>query len=1465
MADNMDPDFTPESTPTADIVEPVRFRKFDDIDQQRKDIYDSAAKAFQGKKLENATHRLELNNVGYDNDFNPSIADEKKAILQNGTIQRPLKGTISLYDSATNNKLDEQRITLAHIPHLTGRGLFIRDGVPWALRNQIRLRPGIYARKKSSGSSEAHFNIKPGTGRGFRVELDPESGVFKMMIGQSGTRLYPILKAAGVTDEDMKKSWGEDLFKRNYRLNSGHDLQDVTKIIHKLGREELEVKEDNAGPLLKELLAKSEVDEGSTELTLGEKIKNISPATILKASQKVIKVSKDEDPGDNRDSQAFQSFHSAEDFIHERLKHDQTGALRTLLWRASREGNLSKAKQGGLLNKNIDAIFNGSGLSHQPESINDFELNDLRQAVTRLGEGGMNLEAASKEARDVQTSYLGLIDPIRAPESSKMGLDIRVADGAVKGSDNQLYGRFINLKTGKEELLGAKDVLKKVVTFPGEMDSPNKRVPAIKNDKFTYVNKDEVDYVVPSAQAMFSSSTNMIPFPEGIKGQRALMGARFSLQALPLHEAEAPLVQTANEDGSSMHKLMGKTLGAKYSEHVGVVRNVTPDSIEIDTKEGKKTVPLYNNYPNNRKTGLHNTPMVKPGQIVMPGMLLAKSNLTDDKGTAAIGKNLRVAYMSAEGNSIEDGIPVSESAAKKMTSEHFYEHELDTKDIKSTKTADFNALFPQKYTNEQLSNLGEDGIIKEGTVVKQGDPLLVAYGEKPKRGVGVLMETAKNAFSDKSQVWDHSSPGVVTDIVHTRNGINVIVKSYDSLKVGDKLSNRKGFKGIVSEIRPDEQMPVDEDGNHVEMIMNALGTVSRHNPSAIAESLLGKIASKTGKPYVVKSFSTPEGIMDFAVNEADKHGIKTQEDLTDPRDNRKIKNIFTGNSYIMKLHHSVEGKLSSRANDVYSVDDLPAKGPAGQAKRVGLLDLGVLLSSGATDFIKDYKLIRGQRNDDYWRAVRNGETPIEPDKSIANEQFKSQLKAAGVNVREKGKIQQLAPMLDEDVDKMAAHEITNAKTFDYDSMEPIEGGLFDIAATGGANGTKWSKINLPEKIPHPLFEEPIRKLLNVTGKKYEEILSGKAEYFGKTGPAAIADGLKNVNIDREIEAAKAAIRSNKKTLRDDAVKRLNYLTGIKKLEIKPEDLMISKIPVLPAKFRPVVVSGNTDMIHDMNYLYHDLMESKDNYIQTKSRFGDAGEQLLTMYNAVKAVAGVGEPVNPKTAEQGVKGMLRYAIGIGETPKAAFYQRKTLGTTVDTVGRSTIVPDKDLDIDHVGVPERMAWDIFKPYIIRRLVQSGMPASDAVLAVRDKTNTARNAMDEEVKVRPVVWNRAPALHKFNYVGGWAKIRKDDAIGVPYPTLPMIAGDFDGDNINIHVPSTYDAIQDIIHKLMPSKTLISPASYDVHIKPFQDYLAGLYLASTPNKKENIVIFKTKDEAIKAYHRGDITARTPIRILQS
>jgi len=355
-----------------------------------------------------------------------------------------------------------------------------------------------------------------------------------------------------------------------------------------------------------------------------------------------------------------------------------------------------------------------------------------------------------------------------------------------------------------------------------------------------------------------------VPGISGLKGGRLLMGSKFFTQALPLEAAEAPLVQALDPNspkGLSYDESLGRALGAVSASTgmgAGVITNIGSDSITV--KYGKKKVEhsLYNHFPFNRKTYIHNTPLVAVGDKVKPGQILAKSNFTDNQGTLALGRNLRVAYLAhgdedSGGVLFEDGIIISETASKKMASEHLYLHGVGRDDDYKPDKNKFISLFPGEYTDEQLKTISKTGVVKPGTILNPKDPIILGVGSKNSTTYG-LRKKKKLSFTNKAQVWKKDTPGLVTDVVKTPSGYQVAVRAYRPMRVGDKLVGRFGDKGVLAAILPDAEMPVGADEQPMEVLLSSLGLISRVNPIQAIEAALGKVAAKTGAPIKFPAF-----------------------------------------------------------------------------------------------------------------------------------------------------------------------------------------------------------------------------------------------------------------------------------------------------------------------------------------------------------------------------------------------------------------------------------------------------------------------------------------------------------------------------------------------------------------------------------------------------------------------------------
>lgn len=1222
---------------------------------------------------------------------------------------------------------------------------------------------------------------------------------------------------------------------------------------------------------------------------------------------------------------------------------------------------------------------------------------------------------------------------------------------------------------------------------------------------------------------------------------------------------------------------------------------------------------------------LHNTAVVRPGDPVSPGQLLAKSNYTDDKGDVALGLNLRVAFVPWGGLNYEDAWVVSQGAANKLTSEHMYQHTLDyDDDVRKGKKA-FVGIFPAKFDKKTLSAFDDDGVVLPGTRVKPGDPLVLAAAERPPTHKSVHAGH-KGSFADRSVLWEHHNEGVVTDVAKTARGVLVAVKSSNPLQVGDKIANRYGGKGVVARIVPDEDMPRDPvSGEPYEILANPLGTISRGNPSQNLEAWLGKVARKTGKPVVVEDFDGKDDMTAWVIDRLREQGLEGKEDVEDPRTGRKV-NVSTGVSYFMKLHHTSESKHQGRGLGAYTSEETPAKGGAEGSKRLALMDVNALLSHGALDVLRDAKLIRGQKNPEYWATRMAGHVPATPPVPLVYRKFVDQLRGAGVNVQRKGSRLHLMALTDKDVDDMAANrQLASVETVDQKGGElaPVPGGLFDVSATGGHGGQKWSYIKLHEPLPNPVFEEPIRHLLKLTGKEFEDVLAGRSKLDGRTGPGAFKAALSKINVPEAVVRCREDLRSSRRGLRDAAVRRLGYLKAAERTGVHPGEWVLSKVPVLPPVFRPVSTMQNGSLlVADANYLYKELWDANEALRELSGKVDDVSDERVNVYKAFKAVTGLGDPVQPKNQERRVKGLLaqifgdspkfgcfddeteiltpdgwipfpelgeiatvgtlnpgtgafewqatsgvfhwdyngelfwfgtkrgldclvtpnhrnwvrrrgdaddmeagweierayvtaargdrkwfrtaassweghlvtpdflpsdcrpedfaafvgwwaaegwlthggktvqlcqsvgqeakcleisrvvralgekhhvgRYEnrgrngettvfqwsihsprlaawlkenVGVGaecksltaairdwasglliafllaylggdgtrrheprrngggvthknhrelldrhqnchsvsrkladdiveiacklgltgrvrlqhpgdadrrplwrvnlsgsrfvvldgpschrvekytgrvhcvSVPNGIVYvrrkgkpffsgntvQQKLLGATVDLVGRAVVVPNPDLSMDEVGLPESRAWEVYAPFLVRRLVRNGMNRVVALQAVKDRTTHARKALLDELDERPVLVNRAPVLHRYGMMAFYPRLVKGNVLQVS----PLVVGgfnmDFDGDTSNYQVVADDDAAKEAFQKMLPSRNLINVASLKKPtFLPRQEYVGGLWSATASVKKDKKPrVFATVKDALQAYWRNEMDPDDPVEVL--
>lgn len=589
-------------------------------------------------------------------------------------------------------------------------------------------------------------------------------------------------------------------------------------------------------------------------------------------------------------------------------------------------------------------------------------------------------------------------------------------------------------------------------------------------------------------------------------------------------------------------------------------------------------------------------------------------------------------------------------------------------------------------------------------------------------------------------------------------------------------------------IVPKEEMLRDSQGRPVHIELSPLGTTSRLNTALLADANLGKIAEKTGKPVILPDFLTDDTIPDFVEKELKKHGLTESEDLFDPVSGKTVKDVATGIVFHYKLKHMSESKQGARSTGEYTAEDLPMKGGKTGARRLGNMEVSALAAHGADQVLRDAKLIRGQRNDEFWRSFRDGMTPTPPSSPLVNQKFFAHLRAAGISLEEYPDRVHMYGATDQDIKKLTGQRrVSFANTFDSKHLQPVPGGLFDPAIFG-ADGEQWGYYELPEPVLNPMMFKATANALGWKDKELEGVLKGERQINGKVGIDGLRDALEHLDIDKELHLAKQTLRAPRVPLskRDQARKKIRALQPMADAGVKPTDFLLTRIPILPPRYRPVSKMANdVNIAADVNFLYKRMIDAAEDLKEAKSVLPEEAQMdaRTSLYQALEAVTGLGETDDPKLQAKNVSGVLKWAFGKG-SPKLSAAHRKLFGVAVDLGGRGVVVPDNSLTIDEVGLPEETAWKMFEPFVLRKLRQRGYRMLDALRYTTDRTPEARKLLEEAMAERPILVNRAPTLWRYGIMGFFPKLRGRPGERNTIFTNPNIAKPFgldhDGDSI-------------------------------------------------------------------------------------
>ncbi len=401
----------------------------------------------------------------------------------------------------------------------------------------------------------------------------------------------------------------------------------------------------------------------------------------------------------------------------------------------------------------------------------------------------------------------------------------------------------------------------------------------------------------------------------------------------------------------------------------------------------------------------------------------------------------------------------------------------------------------------------------------------------------------------------------------------------------------------------------------------------------------------------------------------------------------------------------------------------------------------------------------------------------------------------------------------------------------------------------------------------------LKELKILTEIQYQDLSLKYGHIFeAGIGAEAIRSLLQKIDLDKEIEKTKKEIISFKGIKKEKSVKKLKLLKNLKNNNIRPEWMVLTVIPVIPPDLRPMVaLDGGRFATSDLNDLYRRVI-NRNNRLKQLIKL-NAPEVICRnekrmLQEAVDALidnsARHGKTV---TASTGQKRMLKSIADILKGKQGRFRQN-LLGKRVDYSGRSVIVIGPHLKLNECGLPKKMALELFKPFVVSRLIRDGIihNVRSAIRFISEGRVEVWDILEDVIKDAYVLLNRAPTLHRLGIQAFKPILIEGKAIQIHPMVCAAFNADFDGDQMAVHVPLTKEARKEAKEIMQSSKNLLKPATGDPVVTPNQDIVWGCYYLTSVTKEikdeKKLKVFASEDQAILAYNFNKIGLKEFIKV---
>ena len=394
---------------------------------------------------------------------------------------------------------------------------------------------------------------------------------------------------------------------------------------------------------------------------------------------------------------------------------------------------------------------------------------------------------------------------------------------------------------------------------------------------------------------------------------------------------------------------------------------------------------------------------------------------------------------------------------------------------------------------------------------------------------------------------------------------------------------------------------------------------------------------------------------------------------------------------------------------------------------------------------------------------------------------------------------------------------------------------------------------------------------------YKQVLS-EAEYqearekWGSTfrvgmGAESIKELLENIDLEKEYAELTEGLKGATGQKRARIVKRLEVVEAFRESGNKPEWMIMTNIPVIPPDLRPMVqLDGGRFATSDLNDLYRRII-NRNNRLRRLLELGAPDiivrNEKRMLQEAVDALIDNGRRGRPVTGpgNRALKSLSDMLKG-----KSGRFRQNLLGKRVDYSGRSVIVVGPELKIYQCGLPKEMAIELFKPFVMKELVQNGTAHNikNAKKMVERLQPEVWDVLEEVIKEHPVMLNRAPTLHRLGIQAFEPILVEGKAIKLHPLVCTAFNADFDGDQMAVHLPLSVEAQAECRFLLLSPNNLLKPSDGGPVAVPSQDMVLGIYYLTQerPGAKGEGMIFKSFNEALLAYENAAVTLHSRVKV---